>query len=133
MVKLDLKKDLKHLYNPPSKQVVAVDVPCMNFLMLDGSGDPNTAPAYQQAVEALYGVAFTLKFMIKKSDAAIDYPVMPLEGLWWVDDLAQLDFVRRDNWRWTMMIMQPDCVTPALVSEAWTRCGRRRPCRRSRS
>jgi hypothetical protein len=121
MKKLDLRKQYKELYTPPSKQVVTVDVPKFNFLMIDGVGDPGTAQAYQDAVAALYGVAYTLKFTIKKQKA-IDYPVMALEGLWWVDDVEKFTMAelmgRRDEWQWTMMIMQPDFVTRALVKQA---------------
>lgn len=119
--KLDLQKELKHLYQPPSKTVVTVDVPPMNFLLLDGSGDPNTALEYQQAVEALYALAYTLKFASKK--AGIDFTVMALEGLWWMDDMGQyygeLDFTAdKSQWRWTMMIMQPDHITQDRVEAA---------------
>ena len=89
MAKIDYKKEFKHLYHSSAKEVAVVDVPPMNFLMLDGEGDPNTAQAFQDAVEALYSLAYTLKFMIKKGTVGIDYGVMPLEGLWWVDDMAQ--------------------------------------------
>ena len=81
-MKVDFKKELKHLYNSSSKEAVIIDVPGMNFLMVDGAGDPNTAQAYKDAVEALYSVSYTLKFMVKKGEAAVDYGVMPLEGLW---------------------------------------------------
>ena len=88
MKKIDLKKDLKYLYQPSAKEVVAmVDVPAMNFLMIDGQGDPNTSPSYQAAVEALFSVAYAIKFKVKKT-LAIDYGVLPLEGLWWADDMA---------------------------------------------
>jgi hypothetical protein len=79
--KIDFKKRLKHLYQPSSKTVVQVDVPAMNFLMVDGEGDPNTSQAYTEAVEALFGLSYTLKFMVKRSALAIDYAVMPLEGV----------------------------------------------------
>ena len=120
--KLDLKKDLKHLYNPSAKVVSIVDVPPMNFLMIDGQGDPNTAEAYQQALEVLYGLAYTLKFASKR-EAGIDYPVMPLEGLWWMEDMGQaygdLDFTAdKSLWLWTMMIMQPDHIKAAMVEDA---------------
>lgn len=116
--KMDLKKELKHLYSPSAKQVTVVDVPQMNFLMIDGEGDPNTAPAYQNAVEALFAVSYTLKFMVKKDENQIDYTVMPLEGLWWVDDMTQFSLKNKDAWKWTAMIMQPEFVTLELVSEA---------------
>lgn len=118
MFKIDWKKELKHLYRPSARAPVAVDVPAMNFLMIDGAGDPNTAQEYQQAVEALYAVAYALKFMVKKGPAAVDYGVMPLEGLWWVDDMRQFSVDDKGVWQWTMMIMQPEHVTETLLEEA---------------
>ena len=70
-MKIDFKKELKHLYNPSVKEVVVVDVPQMNFLMIDGAGNPNTSQEYKEAVEALYAVSYALKFMIKKGETAI--------------------------------------------------------------
>jgi hypothetical protein len=113
---LDLKKDLKHLYNPSAKEVVQVDVPPFNFLMIDGAGDPNTAPSYAEAVEMLYTVAYTLKFISKA--AGIDYGVMPLEGLWWASNMAEFSMDAKDDWQWTMMIMQPDHLTADMVAQA---------------
>jgi hypothetical protein len=107
--KLDLKRELKQLYNVSARDVAVVEVPRMSFLMLDGMGDPNTAQAYKDAVEALYSVAYTIKFALKKAEG-IDYAVMPLEGLWWADGGRDAP---RDQWHWTMMIMQPECVTGA--------------------
>ena len=114
LTKLDLKKTLKHLYNPSPKDFVVVEVPTMNFLTIGGAGDPNTAPAYQEAIEALYAVSYTLKFAVKK-DLAVDYPVMPLEGLWWVEDMRQFSPEHKEDWLWTAMIMQPEPVTAELV------------------
>ncbi|MCL4506397.1 MAG: GyrI-like domain-containing protein [Chloroflexi bacterium] len=118
MLKLDLKRKFRHLYNPTPRHVTVVDVPDWNYLMIDGAGDPNTAVEYQDAVNALYSVAYTLKFMIRKGDSPVDYPVMPLEGLWWCDDTAEFSALRKDNWQWTMMIMQPEFVTLQLVTQA---------------
>ena len=117
MFKLDLKNDLKTLYSASAKAVQVIDVPPMNFLKIDGSGDPNTAQEYKDAVSALYSTAYTLKFALKKS-AGIDYPVMALEGLWWVEDLSQLSMEDKSNWMWTMMIMQPEAVTKAAFEQA---------------
>ncbi len=117
MKKIDLKKDLKHLYRPSAREVSVVDVPPMNFLMIDGAGDPNTSPEYQQAIEALYSLSYTLKFRIKKS-AGPDYVVMPLEGLWWTDDPSQFSMDDKGIWQWTAMIVQPDFVTAGMVAEA---------------
>lgn len=117
MTKTDFKKELKHLYNPSAKEVVIVDVPKVNFLMIDGAGDPNTAQEFEDAVEALYAVSYALKFMIKR-EKQIDYIVMPLEGLWWVDDMTQFSMENKDIWKWTQMIMQPEFVTIDLVEKA---------------
>jgi hypothetical protein len=114
-MKIDMRKQLRALYDAP-REPMLVEVPPMNFLMIDGSGDPNGSEEYRQAMEALFGLSYTLKFKVKK--AGTDYGVLPLEGLWWVDDLAALDLKKRDNWRWTSMIMQPELVTGDMVAEA---------------
>lgn len=118
MEKIDLKKAMKHLYQPSAKEVVQVDVPTMNFLMVDGEGDPNTSQAYSDAVEVLFMVSYTVKFMIKKGASAIDYGVMPLEGLWWADDMSKFSGADKANWKWTAMIMQPSFITPETVELA---------------
>jgi len=117
MSKLDPKKELKHLYSPSAKEVVFVDVPPMSFLMVDGQGDPNGSQAFQEAIEALYGMSYTLKFMLKKSEKR-DYAVMPLEGLWWADDLSDFAKGNKDRWKWTLMIAQPDFVAAEQVAAA---------------
>lgn len=99
MAKIDYKKEFKHLYKPSAKKVEIVDVPEMHFLMIDGEGDPNTSPEFQDAIEALYSLSYTLKFMIKKGDLGIDYGVMPLEGLWWADDMSQFSIENKANWK----------------------------------
>jgi len=93
MTAIDLKKDLKHLYAPSGKTISQVDVPALSFLMIDGTGDPREQP-YKDVVGLLYAVAYTVKFSIKH-DLGIDFGVMPLEGRWWVDDLANLNFEDR--------------------------------------
>ena len=118
MQKIDFKKELKHLYKPSTKNVEVVDVPEMNFLMIDGKGDPNISQEFKDAVEALYGLSYTLKFMIKKGELAIDYGVMPLEGLWWTDDMADFSVDDKSAWKWTLMMMQPEYVTAPLYDEA---------------
>jgi hypothetical protein len=116
MLKVDFKKELKKLYQPSTKEVEMVDVPRMNFVMIDGAGDPNKAREYQEAIEALYSLSYALKFMIRK-EREIDYGVMPLEGLWWTDDMS-LFTTSKDIWKWTAMIMQPEYVTGALFDLA---------------
>ena len=117
MTKVDLKKELKHLYNPSVKEINLVDVPPMNFVMIDGSGDPNTAQEYRDAIEVLYSISYTIKFTVRK-DQGIDYGVMPLEGLWWTDDMSLFSTDNKDIWKWTAMIMQPEYVTQDLFKIA---------------
>lgn len=90
----------------------------MNFLMVDGEGDPNTSQAYAEAIEALFAVSYTVKFMVKKGELAIDYGVMPLEGLWWADDMTKFSPDDKSNWKWTAMIMQPSFITSDLIDFA---------------
>jgi hypothetical protein len=119
MEKLDLKKKWKHLYQPVAGTIAAVDVPPFNYLMVDGEGDPNTALAFEQAVEALYSLSYTLKFSLKKSPSAVDYGVMPLEGLWWADDPKVFFETDKSMWKWTAMILQPDFISNAQVEAAF--------------
>jgi hypothetical protein len=116
---VDLKRELRHLYAPSRKDFEVVEVPPMSFLMVNGHGDPNVAPAYQAAVEALYGVAYAVKFMSKR-ELGIDYVVPPLEGLWWAEDMAAFTHLRdKSAWDWTMMIMQPAWIGAEMVDQAW--------------
>ncbi|MBF0539584.1 MAG: GyrI-like domain-containing protein [Nitrospirae bacterium] len=117
MEKIDLKKTLKYLYHPSATVVETVDVPEMNFLMIDGSGNPNTTEAFKNSIESLFSLSYTLKFMSKKLPMAKDYTVMPLEGLWWTQG-DQFDIQNKDAWQWTLMVMQPEYVTRALFEEA---------------
>ena len=124
MTKFDYKKELKHLYFPPQGKFTVVDVPPMNFLMIDGHGDPNHAPEYQQAVNALYSVSYTLKFSLKPH--GVEYSVPPLEGLWWMEDMGEFSLQVKDRWDWCMMIMQPPAVTADLVEQAVAEAGRKK-------
>lgn len=117
MDKVDFKKTMKHLYQPPRKNPVMVEVPPMNYLMIDGKGDPNTSQEYKDAIEALYPLSYTLKFRIKKN-GLMDYTVPPFESLWWADDADAFTNGRKDQWQWTAMIMQPSIVTSDMVDEA---------------
>ena len=108
MSKIDFKKTLTALYTAPADRFVALDVPSLTFVKVDGAGDPNTAPAYKQAIEWLYPVSYALKFAAK--GIGKDYVVPPLEGLWWADDPADFVARRKDRWRWTMMIMVPNFI-----------------------
>src|SRR5574341_2490266 len=115
MPKIDLRKELRHLYQPSARQFEVVDVPAMNFLMLDGHGDPNRNPAYQEVVNALYTLAYSIKFALKPQ--GVEYTVPPLEGLWWMENMDEFSLAVKDRWDWTMMIMQPEAVTSDLVEQ----------------
>jgi len=116
-MKTDLKKDLKPLYTASAKEATMVTAPRLRYLMVNGFGDPNTNPEFQASVEALYTLSYTLKFMLKAQGQ--DYVVPPLEGLWWML-MGDFDPERRDDWRWTLMIPQPEQVTKDLLAEAVT-------------
>jgi len=114
---VDLRRELSALYS--AKRVPAfVEVPDLPFLMIDGHGDPNTAPAYADAVQALYSVAYTIRFALKRRPDAVDVPVMPLEGLWWTPDMATFSTAEKSAWNWTMMIVVPEHVTADVVDDA---------------
>ena len=117
MDKIDFKRELKQFYAPKNQQWEIVDVPAMQYLMIDGEGDPNNSPTYVHAVEALFALSYTIKFASKRT-LGKDYAVMPLEGLWYADDMNV--FITRDksSFKWTMMIMQPDWITQTMVDEA---------------
>lgn len=126
MQKVDLKKELKHLYRASSRKVVEVDVPAFRFLMIDGTGDPNTSEGYAQAVEALFSVSYAAKFMVRNELQLCDYTVMPLEGLWWADDMSAFASGNRADWQWTMMIMQPHFAGDGLIETATQRTARKK-------
>lgn len=115
--KYDVKRAFRELYAPSAKEFTIVDVPPMRYLAVDGHGDPNTAASYRDAVEALFGVAYTVKFAGKRA-LGRDVVVAPLEGLWWAEDMGA--FVARDKgaWSWTMLIAQPDWIDEDAVADA---------------
>ena len=117
MATYDPKRELKELYAPTNTEWALLDVPAQTFIAVDGSGDPNTAPAYARAVEALYSVAYTLKFAVKRAGGR-DFVVAPLEGLWWADDLGAFAARDKDAWRWTLLIAQPGWVTEEMIDAA---------------
>ena len=122
MKKLDLKKKLKVYYQPSAKKIEVIDVPRFKFIMVDGAiepgMEPGNSPRYQEDIGALYGAAYTLKFMLKKRDIEpVDYPVMASEGLWDVTD-GKFDIKIKDNWIYTMMILVPDLITGEIFEEA---------------
>jgi hypothetical protein len=118
MLTIDLKKQWSEFYLPSAKDVSLVDVPRRNYLMADGEGDPDGSASFEQAVGALYTLAYTLKFMMKKGPRQIDYGVMPLEALWWADDPQVFHLANKSAWKWTAMIVQPEFITTDDVAAA---------------
>ncbi|MAT38911.1 MAG: hypothetical protein CL946_04835 [Ectothiorhodospiraceae bacterium] len=116
MEKIDYKKERKELYKPSAKKCSIVKVPAMHCLMIDGTGDPEKSERFQQAIETLFSVSYTLKFALKKA-GVIDYGVLPLEGLWWAKDMNAFTDSRREEWQWTLFISQPDEVKKKQVTE----------------
>jgi len=117
MSKVDFKKELSEFYSPPAKFVI-VDIPEMRFLMVEGHGDPNVAQEYQDAVGALYALAYKIKFM-SKNQLGQDYVVPPLEGLWWAENLETFTTARdKSQWDWNMMIMTPEWITSEMYAKA---------------
>lgn len=129
MTKVDFKKTLD-AYRARKGRFDLVEVPALTYLMIDGRGDPNTAPEFATAVEALYPLAYTLKFASKQG-LGRDYTVMPLEGLWWADDHAAFTTVRdKSQWRWTLMIMQPEWIDEAMLTDAVAKASAKNPAAR---
>jgi hypothetical protein len=126
MDKIDPKKDLKPLYQAAVGEPVLVTVPPLRYLMVDGQGDPNTSERYAQAVEALFAVSYTVKFAVKKGPQALDYAVMPLEGLWWADDPQAFVTGDKAQWHWTLMILQPVWATAELIEAAMAEVRRKK-------
>lgn len=130
MANLDMKKTLKHLYNPSAKQVSVVELPPMPYLMIDGHGNPNTSELYQDAVKSLYTIAYGIRAICKAAGNV--FTVMPLEGLWTIQDqdAPPEDFMitdaNKDNFVWTLMILQPDFVTSEMVEEAYTAAAKKK-------
>jgi len=113
---IDVKKEMKAFYQPPTSPVL-IDVPEMNFIMLDGEGHPDSE-VFQQTIQTLYSVAYTIKFAIKKQRTGEEFVVPPLEGLWWTAGESEFDMGNKNNWAWTLMIMQPDFVTAEIFRAA---------------
>lgn len=117
MPKIDLKKENKEIYYPSPEYVSVVEVPQMKFLMIDGEGDPNTSQKYQDAMESLFPVSYRAKFISKK-EISQDYVVMPLEGLWWADNMEEFSLDDKESWKWTAMIRQPNFINADIIKKA---------------
>ena len=125
MGNVDHKREYATLYKARQGKIAEVAVPRLAFLVVDDQGDPNTTPAYAEAVEALFSVSYTARFALKKAGGT-DYTVMPLEGLWWADDPSAFERDDRSEWQWTMMIMQPDCVSEELINASIAAVGQKK-------
>ena len=123
--KIDYKKTQKEFYQPNAKNPVIIEIPEMQFLMIDGIGSPGDSQEYQDALSVLYPIPFRTKFLSKAKGK--DYVVPPLEGLWWADDMNDFTEGNRDKWKWTMMIRQPDWITQGMIDEAFAIVREKKP------
>lgn len=115
--KVDLKRARKSCFTAPADRWEEAHFPAFAYLMIDGQGSPGDGTEYAAALAALYPLAYAVKFHSKR-ELGRDYTVPPLEGLWWADDFAAFTQGRREEWRWTMMLMLPDWITPDQVEDA---------------
>jgi len=117
MTKIDFKTTLDS-YQAKRGQYRILTVPKLQYLMVDGHGDPNTSQEFTDAVEALYPVAYKLKFA-SKNELGKDYVVPPLEGLWWAEDMETFTAARdKSQWDWTLMLLTPDWITEEMFEAA---------------
>ncbi|OFX17105.1 MAG: hypothetical protein A2033_13605 [Bacteroidetes bacterium GWA2_31_9] len=121
MEKIDFKKTYKVLYNASTKKVEIIDVPELRYIVFDGQGDPNSSIEFQEKIEAMYSIVYTLKFMLKfakeKPAGYFDYVVPPFESLWWMDNM-EIDSKQPDKWKWSLMIMITDYIDDKLIQKA---------------
>ena len=122
MTKIDLWAENKELFTPSAKEPALFKVPALTYIMVDGSGDPNTSAAFRDAIGALYGAAYTLKFMLKKL-SSVDFRVMPLSGRFHAARPPELLLGRKTEWKWTLMIPVPAVVRQADFSRALAEAG----------
>ncbi len=122
----DIKKARRDLYAPQPGAFEIVAVPEMGFLMVDGHGDPNTAAAYRQAVEALYAASYSVRALAKAALQTV-HVVGPLEGLWWAEDPEAFRTRDKGAWNWTLLIVQPDWITPDIAAEALAAAQKKKP------
>ena len=122
---IDFKKQYKYLYSPKPGIPEIVNVPLMQFMMVDGQGDPNNSKQFQEAITALYSTAYTLKFTRKKLAKLPDFSIGALEGLWWNPGGKKYEMGKKADWLWTLMVWLPDFITKAdlegIVSELKTK------------
>ncbi len=116
MTPYDIKRELKQCYAPKNTDWNLIDVPEQQFLAITGHGDPNTSPNFARAVEALYAVAYAIKFASKRGER--DFVVGPLEGLWWADDPEVFSTREKASWHWRMLISQPNWITEDMIDDA---------------
>jgi hypothetical protein len=130
MKTLDLKKEYHDLYAPSARTISVVKVPNLQFLVIDGrieAGEaPGTSAAFEEGMMAMYGIAYTMKFMLKlRPKNPVDYPVMAVEGLWWVED-GKFDITVKDNWLFTLMMLTPKVATQRIFETARDQVRRKR-------
>lgn len=117
MLKFDLKKELKDFYKPSAKEAKLIHLPKFQFLKVNGVNASTENPDFQNAIQALFSLSYKIKFF-SKNEKGLDYVVMPLEGLWWADDMEAFINGEKEKWRWTLMIMQPGHIDQEMLETA---------------
>ena len=116
MNKLDYKKILPS-YKAKSNEFSIIKVPKLRYLIIDGHGDPNTSDEFASSIKALYPIAYKIKFT-SKLELGRDYVIMPLEGLWWANDMSVFTTRDKSKWDFSLMIMQPEWITEDIFKVA---------------
>ena len=125
----DYKKAEKGLYQPKTTPSI-IDVPEMTFIAVDGTGNPNTSAEYKAALEALYGLSYSIKMSKMSGEQPkgyFEYVVPPLEGLWWSPGGGMVDYINKDSFCWISMIRQPEFVTLEVFESAKTALAKKKP------
>lgn len=132
VAKLDLKKQYKHLYLPSAKVVSEVDVPDLHYTMIDGRLEPGVLPGdsedFTETMSAMYGVAYTLKFMSKLRETdPLDFTVMAMEGLWGTESGTFSFEATDDPWLYTLLMLQPEHITESMFVDAVEQANSKNP------
>lgn len=122
----DFKKTLAS-YKAKAGTFATIDIEPRQYLMIDGHGDPNSSPEFQSAIEALYPLAYKLKFF-SKNELDRNYVVPPLEGLWWAEDMSAFTSARdKSRWDFTLMLFVPDWLSSDNVDQAAEAVAKKKP------
>lgn len=116
MEKRDLKKEHRNMFSPKKGVFSIIEIPQLKYITIEGEGNPNIAESFSKSTEALYTIAYGIKFAMKESGD--DFTVMPLEGLWYCDNMSKFSEDNKDEWKWKLMILQSELVEQEIFENA---------------